>query len=232
MSVIINFNINNFNNLPADIHRLLALYLDIHDLIDFCRLNKNSDKNVHKNQIFLRDLGRLRLSLVDERFQGKNIIREIYETTDFITALNKGYLERIKYISNIKIFHDANRRMPIYGFTGESVRLAAHSGYLDIIKCMISHGVDIRGCCDSALMRATAINAGHLDVVKYLIENGADVHYQDDLPLILACANGYLSVVKYLISRGANIHAQKGKALISANMNLHPDVVKYLKSLE
>ncbi len=248
--------INKFNNLPADILRLLAFYLSANDIVYLCRLNKKIKNIICCNQRFLRELGHLRLTDKDERLVKKNILKELRQTRDFGDAVKKGYL--ILFESLI------SKGLPLYIDARElfanSLTEAAEAGYLDIVEYLIKKGADVHAVNDRALRFAAreghlavvqylvsqganihayddaavnfAATHGRLATVKYLVEQGADVHAGDDIAVRMAAEKGHLDVVKYLVSEGADIHAQNDDALRYAAYKGHQDVVKYLKSLK
>lgn len=211
---------SQFNNLPADIHRLLAFYLDGCNIVRLYRLNKHIN-DIYKNLLFLRDLAYERLTKEDDRLLGKNIIKEIHDCRTLKEAIANGYLEKVKKL-----------RVDIY-IRDYSLSSAVEHNYLDIVKYLIEapngqYAVDIHLRDDAALK--TAIFRNHLAIVKYLISKGADIHSGGDHPLILAVKKNHLDILKHLVSLGADIHSQNEIALKIAAENGYLNMVKYLVS--
>ena len=57
-----------------------------------------------------------------------------------------------------------------------ALKISCTEGFLDIVKYLIEHGVDINS--ENGLICASYY--GHFHIVKYLVEQGADVHLDDD----------------------------------------------------
>ncbi len=259
---ILNYQINNFepfNNLPADILRLLGLYLPACDIIKLCRLDEKMNNIICHNKIFLRELGHQRLTDNDDRLIGKNVLKDVNDR-NIIYAVRNGYLKRIKYLMSIPKFREYFRyamttaaengyldiveylisrspkdRRPVSGFSDNKKLFSAvlvsasKAGQLEIVKYLISQGANVHENNDKALKLASMY--GHLNTVRYLIENGADVHVDDDKALRNAVVNGHLDVVKYLVEHDADIHALGESALQFASMHGYSNIVKYLRSI-
>ncbi len=213
--------LNKFNSLPADILRLLGLYLDVCDIVDLCRINKKINNSLCRNNLFLLSLGHQRLTEYDERFEDANILEEIDEIVDLEAAVFNGYLEKVKYL----IEHDAD----VHEDRDYMIVVAARNGYLDIVEYLVSHGIDIHAYGDWALIEAAKY--GYLNIVKYLLSQGADMSAQNGEALVWAATGGHLDIVKYLISQDADILTQNGNALDRATVNNRDDVIKYLVSI-
>ena len=90
---------------------------------------------------------------------------------------------------------------------------ACRFGDLDIIKDLISIGVDIySNNNNNGLM--TACRYGRLNVVKYLVSRGVNI---SDTALLVACSFGKLNVVKYLINNyGIDIGHSSDSTIMAA----------------
>lgn len=73
-----------------------------------------------------------------------------------------------------------------------------------------------------------ASKGGYDKLLIWSLQRGADVHYQDDLPVVLASMNGHLNIVEILDSYDANLLTQNQKALRLAAKANHRQVVDYL----
>jgi ankyrin repeat protein len=127
----------------------------------------------------------------------------------------------------------------IHANKDEVLRWASYHGYLDIVECLISHGIDIHARKDGAFRSAS--RNGNLAVVECLIKNGADIHAEKDNALMSASRNGHLAIVECLIKNGADratpnlgvaadIHACNDDALQCASCDGHLAVVECLIS--
>ncbi len=217
--------------LPADIPRLLALYLNICDLIKFNRLNSNNSNIISNNQIFLRNLVQRRLKnkqMTDDQLIGDKleIFREIYyqEKTNhpLINAASKGDLKTLKYLFKPPVF------VNIHVYNDAALRAAVDYGHPTVTKYLISQGANIHANDDEALRTAAA--QGRLPMVKYLLSQDADVHACNDMALQNATYNGHLKIVEILVSNGANIHRWDEHPLILPASGRHGKVGKYLLS--
>ncbi|XP_021693562.1 uncharacterized protein LOC110674132 [Aedes aegypti] len=123
-----------------------------------------------------------------------------------------------------------------YIFNGTPLHTAASNGYIEMVKLLIDHNVNIDTKDDAGrtpLHRAS--RNGHLEVAKLLIDRGANVYTMDFAevtPLHRASRNGHLEVVKLLIDKGANVDTMEGYKEITplhmAAENGHLKVVKLL----
>lgn len=76
---------------------------------------------------------------------------------------------------------------------------ASKNGYLDIVKYLVSIGVEINFANHVPLR--TAVKNGHLDVVKYLISVGADTtvtNFFNQSLVEIASIKGHQDIVDYL----------------------------------
>jgi ankyrin repeat protein len=147
-----------------------------------------------------------------------------------ITTIKTGSLE--VFIEEYKKYNHESSRQPgsINKDNAYLIRTAAENGHLDIVKFLISEGVDVHSDKDYPLRYSARY--GHFDVVKLLIENGADIHSKNNRALQQACNNGHLSIVQYLMNKGANPDCEKFNSIYSAAKNKHYDIVKFFMTLE
>jgi ankyrin repeat protein len=110
----------------------------------------------------------------------------------------------------------------------EGLSWSCDRGHLDIVKCLVEHGVDIHN--ENNLPLCWASDQGHLEIVKYLVEQGADIHANQDSAFRWAAKNGRLDVVKYLLQQGADIHANNDEAFKQARGYGFFRLLNYLES--
>ena len=106
------------------------------------------------------------------------------------------------------------------------LRQAAGWNHLAMVKYLIKLGSDVKAENNDALIQA-ASNC-HLDMIEYLISVGADIRARDDYALKVSAFHGCLDVVKYLVEQGANIHANNDYAVRVAGEKGRVEMVKYL----
>ncbi len=120
------------------------------------------------------------------------------------TAIKKGDLEQVILLtSNNKEVLALNTPF------GSWLHVAASFGKLDIVKYLISSGLDVNG--RSGVFGGAAIKEaasdGHLEVVSYLIEQGSELDVSDSQrnPLFGAIYGGHMEIVKLLIAKGIDV---------------------------
>ncbi len=204
-----------FNQLPIDIIRLLAFYLDICDIIHLCRLNKRLTSAICHNDRFIQELGHLRLTREDKRLKKRDIFRHVYFMSimnDIHEAAHLGYLEAVKRIVNKLKKNNKNIDYLSYSFSQ-----AAISGFFDIMDYLISLGYDPRDH-SYLIIHDLLINSPNYDVqvLDYLVSKGVDIHEDNDDHFMEAVRSNNLEVVKYFIQHGSDIHAFNDRALIFA----------------
>jgi ankyrin repeat protein len=104
--------------------------------------------------------------------------------------------------------------------------LAAHSGYFDILKCLLNHGENSQQMLDELL--SVAALRGYVEIVRYLVKNGADVAADNSIGLIVAAMNSNLGLLKTLFEGGADIRAGDNAALNVAITHNNFEMIKYL----
>ncbi len=203
-----------FSDLPADITRLLASYANDRDIIRLCRLNKKIDNDLYRNDRFLASLAHKRLTVIDKRVVGKNIIKELHCTRILKVAVISGYLEKVKYIVARDRYADVKDI--------SLLKLAISTGHLDIVQYLASMGTDLHFQNDLAFKMA--VRRGHLDIAKYLVSQGSIVNHV--FLMGQAVQYGRLDMMKYLISLGVDYHPDY--LLEQAAHYGHLDIVEYL----
>ncbi len=246
------------NQLTYDIHRLIALYLDNHDIHCFYHLNRKICYAIHKNHIFLRQLAHQRLTLDETRLSDINILKEIRQLK-FDDCLKKGYEKSLKYfdcyidtrnLSSLRIAvirgmidvvqelltiartHEKLKRN-ISSWTTDMFIYASSSGHLALVKYLLessdrSYTIDIHEHYEHAFRMAS--QNGHIDIIEYLLDRNNDIDVQalDNYALKGAAGNGHLAVVDYLINNGADIHVYNDYPLRLACLHDHLAVIQYL----
>ena len=100
-------------------------------------------------------------------------------------------------------------------------------GNIEIVKLLITSGVNVHDCANQALCFAAEIRQ-HARIVKLLLEIGADVHTEDDYALRISVRYGLTEIVKLLLEHGANVHALNDEALRSAAQRGNTEIVELL----
>jgi ankyrin repeat protein len=131
-------------------------------------------------------------------------------------AIQNNKIEIVKYLVE-------QERIDITFEIWNTLKIIVCRGYLDLLKYLVSLGIDIKLKNNQAIK--DACENGKIEIVKYLIELGADFRVNNDLPIKLASEYNHVEVVRYLHGKGADIH--KGPIKI-ATRSRALDVVKYL----
>ncbi|KAF0685522.1 Aste57867_22608 [Aphanomyces stellatus] len=105
-------------------------------------------------------------------------------------------------------------------FTPCALHAASASGHLDIVKCLITHGID-QGR-PGAMNRAAVF--GHLHVMQWLVDNRIDIC--TPTAAVDAARMGHLTVVQWLQDRGTEV--DDAWVLSSAASSGHFEMVKWL----
>ncbi|KAJ3320303.1 hypothetical protein HDU93_003586 [Gonapodya sp. JEL0774] len=110
---------------------------------------------------------------------------------------------------------------------------AAVAGNIDLVRLLLSLGVDVSGeeSCRPGLPLATVCAEGNVQIAKLLLENGANVDAGGNFALCQSCKYGHVDVVKFLLSKGANVdnESHEGRTpLEEATDNGHLHVVSVL----
>lgn len=128
-------------------------------------------------------------------------------------AIKKDDLIKVKELIEADL-----QRLNIMTPFGTWLHVAASFGRLDIVKFLVSSGIDVNRC--GGTFDASAINRaaseGHIDIVDYLLIQGAelDVSEPEKNPLFGAIYGGHLSIVKLLIEHGIDTQVKyTGKSM-------------------
>jgi len=121
-------------------------------------------------------------------------------------------------------------------FGGILLRVAAHEGFVNMVKFLTRQKIDVNAADDSgwtALIYAS--EKGDLEIVQHLIEHGANVIAASDFgytALLVASGNGHLEVVKCLIEHGAVLQQndENLNAWDIANRKGHTEVMRLLEA--
>lgn len=143
----------------------------------------------------------------------------------FTCAVREGELSSMMYIIE-QAKDDFQKHNMIVQNDNENICVACTRGHLNIVKYLVSKGLDITTRYNICLTNACA--NGHLEVVKYLLTQVNDLHLFADRAIIQACRNGHLNIVKFLMSLGSR---DCGKAVFVAATNGQFEVFKYLTSI-
>jgi len=92
--------------------------------------------------------------------------------------------------------HKLSHRMNKSAYSYRALRMACYNGELDIVKYIVSKGVDMH--LDNNCPLVCVSSGGHLDVVKYLHKYGADITADNNRAIYLASYYGYMDIVKFL----------------------------------
>ncbi len=164
---------SKLNQLSKDEMVRLALFLDLPEILTFCRLAKKFNRNVCENKNF------------------------------WISRLKQDYGFNYLEISPDKSGNPKEYYEFFYKHKTNNKRLveAAKEGHIDITRFMIKNGANIHTRNDYTLIWAS--RNGHTDTVKFLLENGANIHARNDYALRWARENEHTDTVKFLLENGA-----------------------------
>jgi ankyrin repeat protein len=89
---------------------------------------------------------------------------------------------------------------------------AARDGKLDVVRKVVSDGVNVNGCvgyegCERPV--DFAARNGHLNVVKFLVNHGALINSSKPNSVFWAARYGNADVVYYLLSHGGRLKCDK-----------------------
>lgn len=136
-------------------------------------------------------------------------------TSDFINACEKGDIEIIKKILDLKICN-------FYEVINHGLYIVSYYGHINILKLFLNHGASVKNYQDVYERNGLylACSKGNLEVVKILLDNGANVNQETNFfgyietPLTTAITNNKFDVAKELLIRGANCDIKYGTRTI------------------
>ena len=204
-----------------DVDREILKYVDDKELLEICTINKKTWNEVCDDAFLRRRLLNKYLGIEKYKSDRETWKQFLLTAIYYISKLE----EEFSFSYSSGDFKKQYTLLNIYK-GGELLYTAAGEGELEIIKYLVSKGLDIHYENNYAFQEAS--EKGHLEIVKYLLEHGADIHADDDYALIFASVCGHLEVVKYLVEHRANIHANDDDSVISASGSGHLEIVKYL----
>lgn len=138
-------------------------------------------------------------------------------------AIKTGDLDKVRQLIEADI-----SRLEMMTPFGPWLHVAASFGKVEIVKYLISLGIDInrRGGIFEAAAIKEAVSDGHIEVVRCLLENGAelDVSEPESNPLFGAIYGGHMEIVQLLIEKGIDT-----KAVYTGNSMKNMDAVAFAK---
>lgn len=155
-------------------------------------------------------------------------------------SVRKTFERSVQYgrTESVKAFFDVgvNLNEEVRNYSNQSrspLTLAAEFGQTEIVKLLITKGIDINGRDNSgntALM--IAAGTGRMDMVRLLIEKGADANVggTGNAALNHAVWAGKTEIVKFFIDRGADVNAKAADGrtlLMDAASGGHVDTLKF-----
>ena len=185
------------------------------------KLNKNCGLHFHKNWDFVpfkykrSPLCSVRSEKVAKFLLDNGVSTDIkrlgHELHDPLSWLAiEGNTKTFELVSNRIVYQHARRH---------STALLAflHHGYwdgADVIRLLISKGVDVRGGKNGAALQA-AVDSGNIEYIELLLDKGADVNavggvYGTALQAAAASRWGSVKKVQLLLDRGADVNAVGG----------------------
>ena len=218
--------------LPADVSRLIYLYLDDVELAEACMVDKSfSDKVCNSTFWINRIIERfpvLNITVINIYKKGNTYWAYYYNLVKAIQdePLYDVLIDSAKAGMNDLILIALNRGADIHAQYDLALGGASQNGHTDTVRLLLNKDANIHAQDDYALRLASLY--GHADTVSLLLDNDADIHARDDGALIWASQNGHADTVRILLDRGADIHARGDEVLLWASRNGHTDTVKLL----
>lgn len=123
---------------------------------------------------------------------------------DIRNAIKNGQLNTVKYL-----LEKAPEMLTWMTPFGTWLHVAAAHGYVEIVKYLMSAGIDInaKGGTFSTNALERAATKGHLDVARYLLSNNVEIDTSepDRNPLFAAIYGGHEKVVQLLVENHMDI---------------------------
>ncbi len=196
---------SKFKLLPIELMHLIALYLNVNDIVSFGNMNNRMIELIIKSPEFIRTLISCRLTSHRERimlirFGGEIIPVDFRPQNDNDVAI-------------LNIFREMGYSVNIFReMMTTNIHQASAKGYDILLKRLIKgHRLNYVHSChlpeyqneESALDEAA--RRGYLDIVQILVDYGVSFDRGCSSPLDNACVYGHLEIVKYLVSKGAHV---------------------------
>jgi len=143
-----------------------------------------------------------------------NAISPYYNPND---RLNIPLQFAIRYNTNIKVVeYLLSKGADVNFLTGSetsplSLALTYKRNEIEVIKLLISQGVDVNASEKRSPPLHEAIKSHNFQAVQLLVSNGADVCVKNSgggIPILLAVGQGNIELVQFLVSHGADIHVK------------------------
>jgi len=110
-------------------------------------------------------------------------------------AIEKNFMDILRYLSDENEF-------PNYDTNSKYLVKASKRKYLDVVKLLIDHGVNINYILNddfgSTTALTNAVQSNRLNIVKYLVYKGADIHVLNDKAIKIAKEQKYIEIVNFL----------------------------------
>lgn len=92
------------------------------------------------------------------------------------------------------------------------LKIACVNNSYDIVKCLISNGVEVHAFNNVAIKYAAAVK-GDEKLLNLLLMHGADIHAENDTPFRYAVSGINKEVIKFFLDHGADPNLQDGYPL-------------------
>ncbi|AKI80766.1 putative ankyrin repeat protein [Acanthamoeba polyphaga mimivirus] len=161
----------------------------------------------------------------------KNYVKQRITLINYV--VEKGYLDIIVYINNLKSNHNPLiiDNIKILGSISKDTALwySCKNNNLATTKYFINKGASINS---SSLPLKTACIEGHLDTVKYLFSCGIEIINSIYDCIVSACCYGRLNIVIYLSNKISIPGDYINEAFVMACKYGYLDIAKYLFNLD
>src|SRR5579883_218635 len=199
-----------YSGIPIDVKRLIASFSDDRDILNYCLIDKHTNKNICNDAFFHYVL--LKKYPNSLKYKDQIINRPITYKQYYLFLIHYIGLLKEKYGFDYSKYGTGNPKQQYEVFENLTDKTSWNELLIDsvvgreltLVRFAIEHGKNIilQEYKDYALELSAA--SGQLDLVKYLLQQGADIHAEGEHPPYIATANNYLDVVKYLVQNGAN----------------------------
>lgn len=108
----------------------------------------------------------------------------------------------------------------------ECLKMSCIHGRLEILKHLISKGVNFRIDDDEPLM--LAVENGHLEIVQFLYGKRVNIRSRNNRPLILSCEKGYIDIVNFLLDKKVSFVSKQNEVFSTACRFGQMDIIKLL----